>query len=207
MTVTDMGTGTRWVATVESPVGPLVLEATSSALTEIRLPEGGRARVGAPGGRRGREPAPMVAARRQLAEYFAGRRRRFELPLEVVGTDFQCDVWWALAEIPYGETVSYGELAAMVGRPAAFRAVGQANGANPIPIVLPCHRVVASGGRIGGYGGGLTLKRRLLALEGAEGIEGERRPASRLGPRAPGPGGGARASRGTVGRRRRALRP
>jgi methylated-DNA-[protein]-cysteine S-methyltransferase len=161
-----------WAATVESPIGPLVLEATAEALTEIRLPRAGRARLGAGGGATGREPGPLRDARRQLAEYFAGRRRAFELPLELAGTAFQRDVWWALADIPYGETVSYAELAAMVGRPTAFRAVGQANGANPIPVVLPCHRVVASGGRIGGYGGGLPVKRRLLALEGVEGIAG-----------------------------------
>ena len=171
-TVIDTDTDTRWVTTVESPVGPLVLEASADALTEILLPLAGKARRTGRPGAAGPEPAPLVAARRQLAEYFAGRRRHFDLPLEVAGTDFQCAVWWALAEIPYGETVSYGELAAMVGRPTAFRAVGQANGANPIPIVLPCHRVVASGGRIGGYGGGLPVKRTLLALEGVEGIAG-----------------------------------
>ena len=168
----DAGPGLWWSATVESPVGPLVLEATAEALTEIRLPVGGRARLRGEEGAPGREPAPLRDARRQLAEYFAGRRRAFDLPLEVAGTAFQRDVWWALADIAYGETVSYAELAAMVGRPTAFRAVGQANGANPIPIVLPCHRVVATGGRIGGYGGGLPVKRRLLALEGVEGIEG-----------------------------------
>ncbi|MDE3086378.1 MAG: methylated-DNA--[protein]-cysteine S-methyltransferase, partial [Acidobacteriota bacterium] len=162
----DDGADPWWTATVESPIGPLVLEATAEALTEIRLPDGGRARLRAEGGASGREPAPMRDARRQLSEYFAGRRRAFDLPLELTGTAFQRDVWWALADIAYGETVSYAELAAMVGRPTAFRAVGQANGANPIPIVLPCHRVVASGGRIGGYGGGLPVKRRLLALEG-----------------------------------------
>jgi methylated-DNA-[protein]-cysteine S-methyltransferase len=166
---------TRWVTTLDSPIGPLVLEANADALVEIRLPVAGRARLGGQdrsGAAAGREPAPLVAARRQLGEYFSGRRRSFDLPLELGGTAFQRDVWWALADIDYGETVSYGELAAMVGRPAAFRAVGQANGANPIPIVLPCHRVVASGGRIGGYGGGLPVKRRLLALEGVEGITG-----------------------------------
>jgi methylated-DNA-[protein]-cysteine S-methyltransferase len=168
----DLDADRRWVAIVESPVGPLVLEASADALTEIRLPRAGRARLGEGEGAAGRQPAPLRDARRQLAEYFACRRRAFDLPLELAGTAFQCEVWWALADIPYGETVSYGELAAMVGRPTAFRAVGQANGANPIPIVLPCHRVVASGGRIGGYGGGLPVKRRLLSLEGVEGIAG-----------------------------------
>ena len=113
-------------------------------------------------------PEPLVAAVAQLEEYFAGDRRHFDLPLELAGTDFQKSVWLELAQIPYGETVSYAELALMVGRPHAYRAVGQANGANPIPIVLPCHRVVASGGGIGGYGGGLPMKRKLLTLEGVE---------------------------------------
>ena len=172
VTVTDADTDTRWVEVVASPVGPLVLEATADALTEIRLPKDGKARRAGREGAPGRPPEPLTAARRQLDEYFAGRRRHFDLPLELAGTDFQRAVWWALADIAYGETVSYAELAAMVGRPTAFRAVGQANGANPIPIVLPCHRVVATGGRIGGYGGGLPVKRRLLALEGVEGIDG-----------------------------------
>ena len=107
----------------------------------------------------------MLDAARQLDEYFARRRRTFELPLSVSGTPFQEQVWLTLAEIPYGETISYAELARWVGRPQAFRAVGQANGANPIPIILPCHRVIAADGSIGGYGGGLPTKRRLLALE------------------------------------------
>jgi methylated-DNA-[protein]-cysteine S-methyltransferase len=116
-------------------------------------------------------PAAVAAAVKQLEEYFAGERTQFDLPLELEGTPFQKDVWLALGEIPYGKTISYAELASMVGRPTAFRAVGQANGANPIPIVLPCHRVLASGGRIGGYGGGLDMKRQLLALEGVKGID------------------------------------
>ena len=112
-------------------------------------------------------PAPLAAAVAQLGEYFAGRRRRFDVPVQLHGTRFQESVWLELAEIPFGETVSYAELANMVGHPNAYRAVGQANGANPIPIILPCHRVVASGGGLGGYGGGLSMKRQLLALEGA----------------------------------------
>ena len=161
--------------TVESPIGTLVLEADDDSLLGIRLPGSGSSRptAGSPTpGRTVAEPAdgPLSATKRQLEEYFAGRRRRFDLPFTLSGTDFQRDVWRSLADIPYGEVVSYAELAEMVGRPTAFRAVGQANGANPIPIVLPCHRVVASGGRIGGYGGGLPMKRRLLALEGVAGL-------------------------------------
>ncbi len=155
---------------LETPVGRLVVGGRGDHLTHVFLPND-------PGAfRRARRsedlsdsdlPAAVSAARRQLVEYFAGVRRAFDLPLAPAGTEFQRQVWFALADIPYGATISYAQLAARVGRPSAFRAVGQANGANPLPIVLPCHRVVASGGGIGGYGGGLDLKRRLLALEEA----------------------------------------
>jgi methylated-DNA-[protein]-cysteine S-methyltransferase len=101
----------------------------------------------------------------QLEEYFAGERAEFDIPMAFDGTDFQRRVWTELCRIPYGETISYGELACRVGRPRGPRAVGQANGKNPIPIIVPCHRVVASDG-IGGYGGGLPMKRALLAVEG-----------------------------------------
>ncbi len=163
MTATTMDPSVT-TAMLESPIGPLVLEATDTALTHIWLP----------GWAPPRRPdtleagTVMAGALQQLSEYFEGRRRAFDLPMALSGTTFQCEVWEALADIPYGSTVSYAELAAMVGRPRAFRAVGQANGANPIPIVLPCHRVLASGGRIGGYGGGLAMKRHLLDLEGIE---------------------------------------
>ena len=111
-----------------------------------------------------RLPALDVAIR-ELEEYFAGRRREFTLPLDLRGTPFQLAVWNGLAQIPYGTTCSYADLARQIGRPRAHRAVGAANGANPVPIVLPCHRVIASGGGIGGYSGGLETKRRLLAFE------------------------------------------
>jgi methylated-DNA-[protein]-cysteine S-methyltransferase len=104
--------------------------------------------------------------RLQLAEYFAGRRREFDLELAPRGTAFQRHVWQALREIPYGVVRSYGEVARALGRPTAARAIGQANGRNPLPIVIPCHRVIASGGSMGGYSGGLARKHRLLALEG-----------------------------------------
>jgi O-6-methylguanine DNA methyltransferase len=113
------------------------------------------------------DPARCAAVASELADYFAGRRRDFTLTLDPPGTPFQRDVWGELARIPYGATVSYGELARRVGRPAASRAVGAANGANPIPIVLPCHRVIGANGSLTGYGGGLPIKRALLALEGA----------------------------------------
>ena len=107
----------------------------------------------------------LAEAARQLEEYFAGRRRHFDLPLDVTGTEFQRRVWKAVSEIPYGQTMTYAQLAAHIGSPRAFRAVGAANGANPVSILVPCHRVVASGGGLGGYSGGLDLKKRLLALE------------------------------------------
>jgi methylated-DNA-[protein]-cysteine S-methyltransferase len=101
----------------------------------------------------------------QLRAYFAGRLRDFHLPLDLAGTDFQVSVWRQLQTIPYGETCSYASIAQAIGRPAAVRAVGAANGANPIPIVVPCHRVIGSNGKLVGYGGGLPLKKRLLQLE------------------------------------------
>jgi methylated-DNA-[protein]-cysteine S-methyltransferase len=116
---------------------------------------------------RGARPSETVAiAVEQLREYFAGRRRNFDLPLAPRGTDLQRQVWHALAKIPYGTTVSYGELAAKLGRPQAQRAVGAANARNPLSIVLPCHRVVGAGGALTGYAGGLDVKRWLLEHEG-----------------------------------------
>lgn len=104
----------------------------------------------------------------QLEEYFEGARRKFDLPLVPEGTPFQQRVWRALLDIPYGETISYGELASRIGQPSASRAVGLANGSNPLPIVIPCHRVIGANGKLTGYGGGLPIKERLLALERGE---------------------------------------
>ncbi|HEY1734319.1 MAG TPA: methylated-DNA--[protein]-cysteine S-methyltransferase [Acidimicrobiales bacterium] len=149
----------------ESPFGPLVIVGDDESITHLFLPNTGLASAG---GSPGPVPKAVGQATTQLDEYFAGTRTAFDLPLRfTTGTAFQQTVWRALAEIPYGETISYAELAAWVGRPSAFRAVGQANGANPLAIVYPCHRVIASGGGLGGYGGGLDLKQKLLALEGA----------------------------------------
>jgi methylated-DNA-[protein]-cysteine S-methyltransferase len=108
--------------------------------------------------------APYI---RQLEEYFSGRRRSFDLPLDLQGTEFQKRCWEELLKIPYGETRSYAAIAAAIGKPAAVRAVGLANGQNPIPIIVPCHRVIGSDGSLTGYGGGLEIKRKLLELEGA----------------------------------------
>ncbi len=153
--------------TLKTPVGVLGVEGTDDALSYVLLPDVAAAGPPVPdAGDAAVLPAALDSAVAQLGEYFEGTRRAFDLPLELAGTPFQRAVWRALADIPYGQTISYAELAAMVGRPGAFREVGQANGANPVPIVLPCHRVVSSGGGIGCYWGGLELKRRLLALEG-----------------------------------------
>jgi O-6-methylguanine DNA methyltransferase len=105
--------------------------------------------------------------RRELQEYLSGRRRQFDFPLDLHGTDFQKRCWKALLDIPYGETRTYAEIAHAVGKPQAFRAVGMANNRNPAPIVVPCHRVIASDGSLCGYGGGLDIKEKLLRLEGA----------------------------------------
>ena len=117
---------------------------------------------------------------RQLREYFAGQRRSFDLPLAPRGTDFQLEVWSQLREIPFGETISYGTLATSLGRPNASRAVGAANGANPIPILVPCHRVIGADGSLTGFGGGLAAKRTLLELEGVR-LEAERQRTLDLG--------------------------
>lgn len=144
---------------VDTPFGPMVLEG-EAALTRLWLPNA------LPDDRgRGEESPLLRAARTQLLEYLAGTRRSFDLPLDPAGTDFQRSVWEALRAIPYGQTRTYGEVAAAVGRPRAVRAVGQANHVNPLPIFIPCHRVVGKNGALTGYAGGLDLKSALLALE------------------------------------------
>ncbi len=158
-------TTTTTALCVRTPVGVLLVAGNDEFVTELVLDTPGRRRD-ASTERRGVR-GPVLDAARQLDEYFARHRRAFDLPLALGGTDFQRLVWTTLAEIPYGETISYAELARWVGRPHAYRAVGQANGANPIAIILPCHRVIAADGSIGGYGGGLATKRRLLELESA----------------------------------------
>jgi len=145
---------------IDSPVGKLRLVAEDGFLTELRF---------------GGEPAVIDGdieenrlldeAERQLGEYFCGARRQFDLPLRMKGTAFQLEDWEALREIPYGETVTYGEIARRIGRPKASRAVGIANHNNPISIIVPCHRVIGSNGKLTGYGGGLNVKQQLLELE------------------------------------------
>jgi methylated-DNA-[protein]-cysteine S-methyltransferase len=146
-----------------SPLGPLLLVGTEDALTSIWLPSGRDRLEPDPDWVEARPP--FAEAVRQLDAYFAGRLRRFDLPLAPKGTAFQQRVWQALLDIPYGETASYGQLARRIDRPAAVRAVGAANGQNPLSIVIPCHRVIGSDGRLVGYGGGLPAKSALLALE------------------------------------------
>ena len=151
---------------IETPIGPLLVAADEAGLRRISFPERGQARRPEAGWVRDRAPFRQLAG--QLQEYFAGKRRSFSLRLAPQGTEFQRATWRALAEIPYGTTISYAELARRVGRPAASRAVGAANGANPLPIVVPCHRVIGANGSLTGFGGGLPTKRALLELEGAE---------------------------------------
>jgi methylated-DNA-[protein]-cysteine S-methyltransferase len=151
-------------AYLETPVGTLLIAGDDAVLERISFPS--RGRTAKP--ERGWQESPRGAvaeAIRQLRDYFAGKRTGFDLPLAPKGTEFQRAVWRQLQEIPYGETISYGELARRVGNPKASRAVGSANGANPLPIVIPCHRVIAGDGSIGGFGGGLPTKEILLALE------------------------------------------
>lgn len=151
---------------MDSPVGPLLLAADNDGL---RLIEFASPRHPATRGRDWHEGSSEVLAetRAQLAAYFNGDRRDFDLPLSPRGTPFQRDVWLALQRIPYGETISYAALATWIGKPSATRAVGAANGRNPLPIVVPCHRVIGTDGSLTGFGGGLPTKQFLLALEGA----------------------------------------
>ena len=145
---------------IDSPVGKLRLVAEDGFLTELRF---------------GGEPAVFMGdeenndlldeVERQLGEYFIGKRKRFEIPIQMKGTPFQLADWEALREIPYGETVSYGEIARRIGKPKASRAVGMANHNNPVSIIVPCHRVIGKNGKLTGYGGGLDVKRQLLELE------------------------------------------
>ncbi len=163
-TETRIGTDTETLTTiVGSPVGTLTLEAQDGCLVGLHLEEQRHPTVPPPRSRR--DDGRFDEIRTQLDEYFAGERTAFEVPLRLEGTEFQRRVWDALCRIPYGETISYGELARRVGNPKASRAVGLANGRNPVAIIVPCHRVIAADGTLGGYGGGLGRKTVLLDLE------------------------------------------
>jgi methylated-DNA-[protein]-cysteine S-methyltransferase len=150
---------------LNSPIGQLLISGNERAIQSISFPQGSRARRAPEAGSVESHGGALGAAAQQLREYFEGRRTEIELPLEPRGTAFQQSVWKRLLEIPYGQTISYGELARQVGNPKAARAVGAANGANPLPIVVPCHRVIGSGGSLTGFGGGLPVKEGLLELE------------------------------------------
>jgi methylated-DNA-[protein]-cysteine S-methyltransferase len=150
-------------STFDSPIGELLAVGDGDSLSRLQMQ----------GGRRGvpidpswkRDDGALAAVRAQLGEYFAGARTTFDLPLAMAGNEFELSVWAALLEIPYGETASYGEIARAIGHPSAPRAVGLANGRNPIAVIVPCHRVIGADGSLTGYGGGLERKRLLLDLE------------------------------------------
>jgi len=148
---------------IESPIDDLLLVGDDEALHRLDMREGRRPVAIDP--RWQRDDDAFADVRAQLDEYFAGSRREFELEFELHGNPFERRVWQALCEIPYGETVSYGEVARAIGAPDAPRAVGLANGRNPIAVIVPCHRVIGANGSLTGYGGGLERKRRLLDLE------------------------------------------
>ncbi len=167
MMISPAPAGHRSHAVVDSPVGPLTLVALGEALTGLYLDEQRYRPAPAAFGEPACDPmtAPFAEAAAQLREYFDGARTGFDLRLALAGTPFQLRVWAALRSIPYGQTVSYGQLADRLGRPSASRAVGLANGKNPVSIIVPCHRVVGADGSLTGYGGGIDRKRFLLAHE------------------------------------------
>jgi methylated-DNA-[protein]-cysteine S-methyltransferase len=149
---------------IDSPVGPLTLIGRDGALTALYMGVDHR-HAPDPATYGWRDDEAFPEAVEQLGQYFAGERRTFDLAIHATGTPFQQDVWQALTEIPYGTTSSYGELAERIGRPGASRAVGLANGRNPISIIVPCHRVIGANGSLTGYGGGIERKAALLSLE------------------------------------------
>ncbi|MDE2234437.1 MAG: methylated-DNA--[protein]-cysteine S-methyltransferase [Gammaproteobacteria bacterium] len=153
-----------YYCTIASPVGALLLAGDELGLHTIGFQDGKHPCHPEKGWLK--NPRPFKAAIAQLCEYFAGQRREFDVPLAPRGTEFQLRVWNALRAIPYGSTWSYGQLARRIRKPQAARAVGAANGQNPIPIIIPCHRVIGADGSLTGFGGGLKIKRQLLELEG-----------------------------------------
>lgn len=151
---------------MKTPVGKLLLAGDEQGLREIDFQDGPH--PAQPAADWQENAKPFRRAIQQLEEYFAGKRQSFDLDLAPAGTPFQLKVWRALRRIPYGETWSYGQLAQRVGNPKAARAVGAANGQNPLPIVVPCHRVIGANGSLTGFGGGLGIKQKLLELESGE---------------------------------------
>lgn len=163
---------------IDSPIGPLTAYASDAGLVAISWAEDPTVDGKYVDVEDGMNDA-LAAAESQLDEYFAGTRTEFDLPLDLRGTEFQVQAWRALAEIPFGQTTSYGKQAQRIGRPKAVRAIGAANGKNPVPIVLPCHRVVGANGSLTGFAGGLEIKRFLLDLESGGSADGDA-PTGRL---------------------------
>ena len=158
---------TLYYSRMKSPVGPLLIGSSETALVALEFDRGLPKKIAGQAVAWEESEARTRIVRRQLEEYFSGKRRNFDLALDLRGTDFQKGCWNELLRIPYGETRSYAQIAQVVGSPRSFRAVGQANHYNPIAIIVPCHRVLAAGCYLGGYGGGLPVKAWLLRLEGA----------------------------------------
>lgn len=158
------GSSVAGMHSVATPIGPLLLSAEDGRLSGVAFADTAEARSSEP---------VLLEAEAQLHAYFAGELERFELPLAPRGTPFQLSVWDALLDVPYGSTTSYSALAAAIGRPSACRAVGAANGRNPLAVIVPCHRVIGAGGALTGYGGGLERKHLLLALEAGKAGESQ----------------------------------
>jgi methylated-DNA-[protein]-cysteine S-methyltransferase len=175
---------------IDSPVGRLILRTNGTSLTAIYFDGPSPLPGELDQWTRSANAGPLPETARQLEEYFAGTRREFDLPLEMAGTEFQRRAWQNLLTIPYGETRSYGDQAKLIGNPNASRAVGLANGRNPIPIVVPCHRVIGANGSLTGFGGGLERKQWLLAHEGYFQLSGS--PAVHTQPATSGRLGGSR---------------
>ena len=153
---------------VSSPFGKLTLVASEKGLVAIDVRNNAKQKATA---KNQSAQAILIETKKQLGQYFAGKRTSFDVALDLVGTEFQVKAWRALCRIPFGKTISYGQQASNIKKPKAFRAVGSANGKNPIPIIVPCHRVVAGDGSLGGYSLGLKMKKQLLALEGVSEAE------------------------------------
>ena len=153
---------------MSSPVGKLTLVASKNGLVAIDVRNNAKQVVTA---KDASAQSILLKTKKQLEQYFAGKRTSFDVALDLVGTEFQVKAWRALCRIPFGKTITYGQQASNIKKPKAFRAVGSANGKNPIPIIVPCHRVVASDGSLGGYSLGLKMKKQLLALEGVSEAE------------------------------------
>lgn len=163
---------------IDSPLGPLFVQGDGHSVTGLFLPQhkGWRG----PGASWQRSDAAFHSVREQLAKYFAGERQHFDVPVKLAGTRFQLQVWQELLRIPFGTTITYAQLAQRVGNPTATRAVGNANGRNPISIIVPCHRVIGANGKLTGYAGGIDNKQWLLAWEGCATAP---EPVSLFGPR------------------------